>query len=218
MLNCNIIEYVNKKIEDKPITDIRDRSGSKSPQRDTRDSGNYKKYTMEELKEKVKKDELKDTLHIKQAMNKREADYLEDRINEAGDEELINEIRPKNTKDLRSSGRSSAKLTPIATRKNTNNEDARSLRSGNLNNDTSKKSFNSSSKANNTLNQSGSKDNLNRSGSKDKEINRNASNSNIGGTSVRNNTSNVNTNKNSSIPSKEVTRTNFNPIHEEDNN
>ncbi len=51
----------------------------------------HKKYTMEELKEKIKKDELKDTLKVKQKFNPNEARYLEEKIIASGNEDLLRE-------------------------------------------------------------------------------------------------------------------------------
>lgn len=71
----------------------------------------HKKYTMEELKEKIKKDELKDTLRVKQKFNPNEARYLEEKIIASGNEELLREDENK-IKNDKSSRNSSLNKSP----------------------------------------------------------------------------------------------------------
>jgi len=97
------------KQKDIEIKDLKNNSQSydqhlnKSPNREE-DSfdGKYKKYTIDELKDKIKRDELKETLNIKRSFNPEEGKFLEERIKEV-DEDFFNETGNDLNKNVKTS-------------------------------------------------------------------------------------------------------------------
>ena len=103
-------EFNNIEIKKVPITNIRPKKVDvieKTP------LDPHHKYTVEELKEKIKKDELKDTLKVKQKYNPGEAKDLEDKIRASGNLDLLKEEEKKEENLKKSQTKSTASKSKI---------------------------------------------------------------------------------------------------------
>lgn len=105
-------EFKKVEIAKVPVTNVRPK---KPPVVDTTSLDPHKKYTLEELKEKIKKDELKDTLKVKQKFNPDEAKDLEEKMIASGNEDLLKEEEKKTKagldKDAKSPSKKNTKTT-----------------------------------------------------------------------------------------------------------